>query len=68
LGYIHIHKDPNKVGLRILQPFEYTIKLLSREHYFQLVSNYLLLFSNFLLVSFMVGLVLESLFERVCFF
>jgi hypothetical protein len=68
LGYIHIHKGPNKAGFRILQQFEYTIKLLSREHYFHLVSNYLLLFSNFLLVSFVVGLVLESLFERVCFF
>jgi len=68
LGYIHIHKGPNKVGCRILQPFRNTIKLFSREHYFHLVSNYLLLSSNFCFISFFVGLVLESLFERVCFF
>jgi NADH-ubiquinone oxidoreductase chain 1 len=42
LGYVHIHKGPNRVGfVGILQPFRDAIKLFSREQYFPLVSNYL---------------------------
>jgi NADH-ubiquinone oxidoreductase chain 1 len=41
LGYIHIHKGPNKVEfVGILQPFRDAIKLFSRQQYFPLVSNY----------------------------
>ena len=68
LGYIHIHKGPSKMGFGILQPFRDTVKLFSRKHYFPLVSNYLSPFSDFWFISFFVGLVLESMFERVCFF
>jgi NADH:ubiquinone oxidoreductase subunit H len=45
LGYIHIHKYPNKIrSLRISQPFSDAIKLLSKVQYFSLVSNYLYYF------------------------
>jgi NADH-ubiquinone oxidoreductase chain 1 len=40
LDYVHIRKDPNKVGfVGILQPFRDAIKLFTREQYFPLVSN-----------------------------
>jgi NADH-ubiquinone oxidoreductase chain 1 len=43
LGYIHIHKGPNKVGfVGIFQPFRDAIRLFTREQYFPLVSHYLL--------------------------
>jgi NADH:ubiquinone oxidoreductase subunit H len=43
LGYVHIHKGPNKVGfVGILRPFRDAIKLFTNEHYFPLVSNYLI--------------------------
>jgi len=54
LGYIQIYKGPNKMGFKILQPCRYAIELFSREHDFHLVSNYLLLFSNFCFISFLV--------------
>jgi len=43
LGYIDIRRGPNKVGfVRLFQPFRDAIKLLTREQYFPLVSNYLI--------------------------
>jgi len=41
LRYIHIRKGPNKVGfVDVLQPFSHAIKLITREQYFPVVSNY----------------------------
>jgi NADH-ubiquinone oxidoreductase chain 1 len=40
LGYVHIRKDPNRVGfIGLFQPFSDAIKLFTREQYFPLVSN-----------------------------
>jgi NADH:ubiquinone oxidoreductase subunit H len=40
--YVHICKGPNRVGfVGLFQPFSDAIKLLTREQYFPLVSNYL---------------------------
>jgi NADH:ubiquinone oxidoreductase subunit H len=37
LGYVHVHKGPNKVGfVGILQQFRDAIKLFTREQYFPL--------------------------------
>jgi NADH-ubiquinone oxidoreductase chain 1 len=42
LGYIHVRKGPNRVGLiGLFQPFRDAIRLFSKEQYFPLVSNYL---------------------------
>jgi NADH:ubiquinone oxidoreductase subunit H len=42
LGYVHIRKDPNRVGfIGLFQPFSDAIMLFTRELYFPLVSNYL---------------------------
>jgi len=42
LGYVHIHKGPNKVGfVGNFQPLRDAITLFTREQYFPLVSNYL---------------------------
>nr|URX52662.1 NADH dehydrogenase subunit 1 [Kalotermes hilli] len=42
LGYVHIRKGPNSVGiLGMFQPFSDAIKLFTSEQYFPLVSNYL---------------------------
>jgi NADH:ubiquinone oxidoreductase subunit H len=42
LGYVHIHKGPNKVDfIGLFQPFRDAIKPFTREQYFHLVSNYL---------------------------
>jgi NADH-ubiquinone oxidoreductase chain 1 len=38
LGYVHIHKSPNRVGfIGLFQPFSDAIKLFTREQYFPLV-------------------------------
>nr|YP_009544250.1 NADH dehydrogenase subunit 1 [Roisinitermes ebogoensis]AYO45658.1 NADH dehydrogenase subunit 1 [Roisinitermes ebogoensis]URX52863.1 NADH dehydrogenase subunit 1 [Roisinitermes ebogoensis] len=42
LGYVHIRKGPNSVGLiGLFQPFSDAISLFTSEQYFPLVSNYL---------------------------
>nr|WHM51822.1 NADH dehydrogenase subunit 1 [Stolotermes victoriensis] len=42
LGYIHIRKGPNSVGIvGVLQPFSDMVSLFSSEQYFPLASNYL---------------------------
>jgi NADH:ubiquinone oxidoreductase subunit H len=47
LGYVHICKGPNRVGfISLFQPFSDAIKLFTREQYFPLVSNYLILCCN----------------------
>nr|URX54005.1 NADH dehydrogenase subunit 1 [Epicalotermes sp. 2 AB-2022a] len=42
LGYVHVRKGPNSVGLvGLFQPFSDAISLFTSEQYFPLVSNYL---------------------------
>ena len=43
LGYIHIYRGPNKVRfIDLFEPSRDAIKLVTREQYFPLVSNYLI--------------------------
>nr|AVN68277.1 NADH dehydrogenase subunit 1 [Tryonicus parvus] len=71
LGYIHVRKGPNKVGVMgIFQPFSDAIKLFSKEQSFPYLSNYLSyyfapVFSLFL--SLLVWFVIPYFSGMLCF-
>nr|AVN68353.1 NADH dehydrogenase subunit 1 [Euphyllodromia sp. Z257] len=73
LGYIHLRKGPNKIGLLgIFQPFSDAIKLFTKEQIFPLISNYFVyylcpIFSLFLsllvwsIIPYLSGLIMFEL-------